>query len=100
MHFLSSTYKNINSFNHSGSSDQTMETFWDFINKWNFLNITNVSGIISLTLLILIIGTYLIGLIRLAKKSNLTLIGRTKGKRFLALSGLQKIIYDTKSVSK
>lgn len=71
MHFLSSTYKNINSFNHSGSSDQTMETFWDFINKWNFLNITNVNGIISLTLLILIIGTYLIGLIRLAKKSNL-----------------------------
>ncbi|MBM32188.1 MAG: hypothetical protein CL764_04925 [Chloroflexi bacterium] len=71
MHFLSSTYKNINSFNHSGSSDQTMETFWDFINKWNFLNITNVSGIISLTLLILIIGTYLIGLIRLVKKSNL-----------------------------
>ena len=34
--------------------------------------------------------------VELAKKSNLTLIGRTKGKRFLALSGLQRIIYDTK----
>ena len=32
----------------------------------------------------------------LAKKSNLTLIGRTKGSRFLALSGHQRIIYDKK----
>jgi FdhD protein len=30
----------------------------------------------------------------LAKKSNLTLIGRAKGKRFVALSGLNRIIYD------
>ena len=30
----------------------------------------------------------------LAKKSNLTLIGRAKGKRFVALSGLDRIIYD------
>jgi FdhD protein len=34
--------------------------------------------------------------VELAKKSNLTLIGRTKGKRFIALSGFQRIIYDTK----
>ena len=32
--------------------------------------------------------------VELAKKSNLTLIGRTKGKRFIALSGMQRIIYD------
>ena len=30
----------------------------------------------------------------LAKKSNLTLIGRAKGKRFVALAGLERIIYD------
>lgn len=30
----------------------------------------------------------------LAKKANLTLIGRAKGKRFVALSGLERIIYD------
>ena len=34
--------------------------------------------------------------VELAKKSNLTLIGRTKGKRFIALSGLERIIYDSK----
>ena len=34
--------------------------------------------------------------VELAKKSNLTLIGRTKGSRFLALSGHQRIIYDKK----
>jgi FdhD protein len=34
--------------------------------------------------------------VELAKKSNLTLIGRTKGKRFIALSGTKRIIYDTK----
>ena len=34
--------------------------------------------------------------VELAKKSNLTLIGRTKGKRFIALSGMQRIIYDSK----
>ena len=34
--------------------------------------------------------------VELAKKSNLTLIGRTKGKRFIALSGMQRIIYDNK----
>jgi len=71
MHITSSTYKNIIFLNHSGSSNQTMESFWDFINKWNFLNITNTSGIISLILLILIIGIYLVGLLRLIKKSNL-----------------------------
>ena len=32
--------------------------------------------------------------IELAKKANLTLIGRTKGKRFIALSGTKRIIYD------
>ena len=32
--------------------------------------------------------------VELAKKSNLTLIGRAKGKRFIALSGLNRIIYD------
>ena len=30
----------------------------------------------------------------LARKANLTLIGRAKGKRFIALSGLERIIYD------
>jgi len=34
--------------------------------------------------------------VELAKKSNLTLIARTKGKRFVALSGIGRIIYDTK----
>ena len=34
--------------------------------------------------------------VELAKKSNLTLIGRTKGKRFIALSGIERIVYDTK----
>ena len=34
--------------------------------------------------------------VELAKQSNLTLIGRTKGKRFIALSGTKRIIYDTK----
>ena len=34
--------------------------------------------------------------IQLAKKSNLTLIGRAKGKRFAALSGMERIIYDSK----
>ena len=34
--------------------------------------------------------------VELAKKSNLTLIGRTKGKRFIALSGMQRIVYDRK----
>ena len=32
--------------------------------------------------------------VELAKKSNLTLIARTKGKRFRALSGISRIIYD------
>lgn len=32
--------------------------------------------------------------VELAKRSNLTLIGRAKGKRFIALSGLERIIYD------
>ena len=32
--------------------------------------------------------------VELAKKSNLTLIARTKGKRFTALSGISRIIYD------
>ncbi|MBH87651.1 MAG: formate dehydrogenase family accessory protein FdhD [Pelagibacterales bacterium] len=30
----------------------------------------------------------------LAKKSNLTLIGRAKGTRFIALAGLERIVYD------
>ena len=33
--------------------------------------------------------------VSLAKKANLTLIGRAKGKRFIALSGENRIIYDT-----
>ena len=32
--------------------------------------------------------------VELALKSNLTLIGRAKGKRFIALSGLDRILYD------
>ena len=35
--------------------------------------------------------------VSLAKKANLTLIGRAKGKRFIALSGENRIIYDTAS---
>ena len=34
--------------------------------------------------------------VELAKKSNLTLIARTKGKRFVALSGIGRIIDETK----
>jgi len=30
----------------------------------------------------------------LALKSNLTLIGRARGKRFVALSGLERILFD------
>lgn len=32
--------------------------------------------------------------VELAKKANLTLIGRARGKRFIALSGFDRIIYD------
>jgi FdhD protein len=32
--------------------------------------------------------------VQLARQANLTLIGRAKGKRFLALSGLERIVYD------
>ena len=32
--------------------------------------------------------------VELAKKANLTLIGRARGKRFIALSGFERIIYD------
>ena len=32
--------------------------------------------------------------VELAKRSNHTLIGIAKGKRFIALSGLERIIYD------
>ena len=35
--------------------------------------------------------------VSLARKANLTLIGRAKGKRFIALSGENRIIYDTAS---
>jgi len=31
----------------------------------------------------------------LANKANLTLIGRAKGKRFVALAGTERLIYDT-----
>ena len=34
--------------------------------------------------------------VELAKKSNLTLIGRAKGKRFIALSGKERIVYDSR----
>jgi FdhD protein len=32
--------------------------------------------------------------VELARKANLTLIGRARGKRFVALSGLERIVYD------
>ena len=32
--------------------------------------------------------------VELANKSGLTLIGRAKGKRFIALSGLHRIVFD------
>jgi FdhD protein len=32
--------------------------------------------------------------VELARKANLTLIGRAKGKRFVALSGTERIVYD------
>ena len=37
--------------------------------------------------------------VRLAREANLTLIGRAKGKRFIALSGENRIVYDTASDS-
>ena len=37
--------------------------------------------------------------VRLAREANLTLIGRAKGKRFIALSGENRIVYDTTSDS-
>ena len=33
--------------------------------------------------------------VQLARQANLTLIGRTRGKRFIALSGTQRVHYDT-----
>jgi FdhD protein len=32
--------------------------------------------------------------VELARKANLTLIGRARGKRFLALSGAERIVFD------
>jgi FdhD protein len=32
--------------------------------------------------------------VELARKANLTLIGRARGKRFIALAGLQRIVFD------
>jgi FdhD protein len=32
--------------------------------------------------------------VELANKANLTLIGRARGKRFVALSGLERIVFD------
>ena len=37
--------------------------------------------------------------VRLAREANLTLIGRAKGKRFIALSGENRIIYDTSFIN-
>ena len=37
--------------------------------------------------------------VELARRANLTLIGRAKGKRFVALAGEQRIIFDTDGVS-
>ena len=33
--------------------------------------------------------------VELAKQANLTLIGRARGKRFVALSGQERIVYDS-----
>lgn len=38
--------------------------------------------------------------VELAKSANLTLIGRARGKRFIALSGFERIIYDTPKSTK
>ena len=35
--------------------------------------------------------------VELAQRANLTLIGRAKGKRFVCLSGAQRIVYDADS---
>jgi len=32
--------------------------------------------------------------VELANKANLTLIGRARGKRFVALAGLERIVFD------
>jgi FdhD protein len=32
--------------------------------------------------------------VELARKANLTLIGRARGKRFIALAGLERIVFD------
>jgi FdhD protein len=32
--------------------------------------------------------------VELARKANLTLIGRARGKRFIALAGEQRIVFD------
>jgi FdhD protein len=37
--------------------------------------------------------------VELARRANLTLIGRAKGKRFVALAGEQRIVFDTDGVS-
>ena len=33
--------------------------------------------------------------VALARQANLTLIGRAKGKRFIALAGAERIVYDS-----
>ena len=38
--------------------------------------------------------------VELAKRAGLTLVGRARGRRFIALSGLERIIYDAKPVEK
>jgi FdhD protein len=32
--------------------------------------------------------------VELAQKANLTLIGRARGKRFVALAGLERLVFD------
>jgi FdhD protein len=32
--------------------------------------------------------------VELAKQANLTLVGRAKGKRFVALAGAERLVYD------
>ena len=71
MNIKSLFIKKINSADHSGLEHQSVDSFWDFISTWNFLNITNINGIISLVFLTLIISIYLVGVLRLVRNTDL-----------------------------
>ena len=58
--------------NHGGEQAEPVDSFIDFIISWNFLNIKNINGIISITFVLSIVSIYLVGVYRLSKKGKLS----------------------------